>query len=256
MRLIRYSFALLVLSIFSGAVSGQGLKIVPRKTVYKRANVGREGWKEKFEVTVPVVESKLSQHVRRRVAQNLDYWRAFSSTDVKFSLADELSGTDRWVDALTYDVLYNANNILNVRLMMEGSGAYPDAGLRYVTIDARTGKKLELYDLLRYDSADKLRDAIRDEMRSTEDGLDADEKEGLREQRSDAGYRKFHPGPNGLELRHLSGFAISDKGVSFMFDYAYPHVSQALEPSGEFFIPYKRLSPYIRRDGLLARFIR
>ena len=39
-------------------------------------------------------------------------------------------------------------------------------------------------------------------------------------------------------------------------ELTYAHVAQALEPPGEFFSSYRELKPFIRTDGLLARFIR
>jgi hypothetical protein len=41
-----------------------------------------------------------------------------------------------------------------------------------------------------------------------------------------------------------------------MYDYGFPHVIEALEPSNEIFLPYSQLKPFIRTDGLLARFVR
>ncbi|MEO8649737.1 MAG: hypothetical protein ABI539_11285 [Acidobacteriota bacterium] len=49
---------------------------------------------------------------------------------------------------------------------------------------------------------------------------------------------------------------IPDRGVTFLYNYGYPLVAQAPEPSGEFFVPFAELRPYIGRDGLLARFAR
>jgi len=41
-----------------------------------------------------------------------------------------------------------------------------------------------------------------------------------------------------------------------MYGYNFAHVEQALEPSGEFFLSYQELKPFVRTDGLLARFVR
>ena len=51
-------------------------------------------------------------------------------------------------------------------------------------------------------------------------------------------------------------FSVNDKGVTFYYDYGFPHVLEALQPSGEFMLDWRTLKPFIRRDGLLGRFVR
>lgn len=55
--------------------------------------------------------------------------------------------------------------------------------------------------------------------------------------------------------KNLPGFVIGTKGVTFFYDYAFPHVGKASEPSGKFFLPWKDLKPFIKPDGPFARFI-
>lgn len=70
------------------------------------------------------------------------------------------------------------------------------------------------------------------------------------------------PDPRGL-FRHsnftaanLDWFSISDRGVTFVYDYGFPHVIKAVEPTGAFFFSWARLKPYIKPGGLLARIAR
>ena len=51
-------------------------------------------------------------------------------------------------------------------------------------------------------------------------------------------------------------FPISDEGVTFYYDYGFPHVIQALAPDGQYFFKWAELKPFIKPDGLLARFVR
>ncbi len=57
-------------------------------------------------------------------------------------------------------------------------------------------------------------------------------------------------------MKNLDGFSISSEGVTFIYDYGYPHVIKAIEPYGEFLLKWQELKPFIRPDGLLARFVR
>ena len=56
--------------------------------------------------------------------------------------------------------------------------------------------------------------------------------------------------------KELNHFSVNEQGVTFYYDYDFPHVAKALEPNGEFFVSYADLKPFIKRDGLLARFVR
>lgn len=241
---------LLFLATFSFATfaQGNGLIIVPKRTVYKRTGRDVPQYKRTFEVRSPVIKSKLAAATRKKIEQNLDYWKLF---DMK--LGENLRDDD-WLTSCDYEVKYNRNHILDVWLTIEGVGAYPDSSTKYVVIDARTGNKVELRDIFITENLTGLRDKIREKMRHTEASLDKEMKEELAIHREDEIEREFHPAPDALELKNLDGFSISNKGVTFIYDYGYAHVVEALEPSGEFFLTYAQLKPFIRRDGLLARF--
>ena len=53
----------------------------------------------------------------------------------------------------------------------------------------------------------------------------------------------------------LDEFSISDKGVTFLYDYGFPHAIQALEPDGRYFFTWAQMKQHIKRGGLLAKFI-
>jgi len=56
-------------------------------------------------------------------------------------------------------------------------------------------------------------------------------------------------------VENLDTFRLDDKGVTFVYDFEFPHVSEALEPAGEYFLSYEELRPYINPEGPLARLI-
>ncbi len=244
----------LILSIFAGEAFSQSIVITPKTVVHKRTGKVAGDWKRTFDARYPTVGPGVPAATRRQILSNLDYWRAFSWSGNKFSLRDELRDGG-WVDNLDYEVKYNANNILDVWLTMEGSGAYPDSSTKYIVLDSRSGKKLKLADLFRKDRFTQLRNSIRQIMRNDESRLESDEKDELRSERENGNYSEFHPTPEKLQLKDLDGFSISKNGVTFLYDYGYAHVVQALEPPGNFFLSYKELKPFIRRDGLLGRFV-
>jgi hypothetical protein len=242
---------IVALFAITGSVA-QSLQIVPKKVIYRRKGFKVEDYKRTFEVTYPVIRTELPAGVRRRLLKNLDYWRAFDWSGHDFSLLGEING-DNWVDNLGYEVKYNNHGILDVWLTMDGSGAYPDSSTKFVVLDIRTGNRLSLSDLFQEKTLPSIRNLIRTKMKNTENILEKEMKDELQQVRElDP---EFYPPPEKLELKSLAGFSISNRGVTFIYNYDYPHVSEALEPPGRFFIPYSQLKPFIRRDGLLARFV-
>jgi hypothetical protein len=57
-------------------------------------------------------------------------------------------------------------------------------------------------------------------------------------------------------VANLDRFSVSDKGITFWYDYGFPHIIQALQPEGRFFFSWTELKAFIKPDGLLARFNR
>ncbi|MCI0524896.1 MAG: hypothetical protein L0Y75_06490 [Acidobacteria bacterium] len=60
----------------------------------------------------------------------------------------------------------------------------------------------------------------------------------------------------GQPKENLDDFSVNITGVTFLYDFGFPHVVKALEPSGRYFFSYEGLKQYIKRDGLLGVFIR
>ena len=57
-------------------------------------------------------------------------------------------------------------------------------------------------------------------------------------------------------VKNLNEFTVGDRGVTFIYDYGFPHVALALQPEGRFFYSWAELKPFVRRDGLFGRFVR
>ncbi|HEX9960539.1 MAG TPA: hypothetical protein VGB00_06385 [Pyrinomonadaceae bacterium] len=51
-------------------------------------------------------------------------------------------------------------------------------------------------------------------------------------------------------------FEVSDKGITFVYTYDYAQIAGNYKPPGRFFLSYAQLKPFVRRDGLLGRFVR
>lgn len=247
---MRSANLLLIITLFflPIIVDAQSIAVTSRKVVYKRTGRDVPKHKRTFEVRHLVFKGR-SLVVSRRLKAGTDYWKVFD-----MNLAENLRD-DHWLSSFDFVVKYNKHNILDVWLVMEGVGAYPDGSIAYRVFDLRTGMRLDYRDLFLASRFDGLTKAIRETIKRSEASEASDD---VRQMLSDRRENEpeFNPKPDEIDLDDLAGFSISDRGVTFIYDYGYPHVAEALEPSNELFLSYAELKEFIRPDGLLARFIR
>jgi hypothetical protein len=146
----------------------------------------------------------------------------------------------------SYEVNYNKNFLLNIRVFIETMGAYPSGYVNRYTFNTTTGEKLNINQLLKPSSLSKLaakcnkilqeRIAKTLEEQSGEEGTWAKELlEG----------KKF-------EVSHLNNFTVNAKGITFYFAFDFPHAALALQPDDDFPFSFTELSDDIAPNGLLA----
>ena len=63
-------------------------------------------------------------------------------------------------------------------------------------------------------------------------------------------------GENKYTLENLDDFSISDKGITFQYDYGFAHAIQALQPDGTYFFTFAQLKPYIKKTGVFGQFVK
>jgi hypothetical protein len=200
-------------------------------------------------INYPFVRSGASAAVLRKVRSLLQIKNIFDT-----SLAEYRANT--WLDEFDYEVNYNKNFILDITFTQNGMAAYPDGQTRHFAINLKTGDVIKARDVFRPEALKalagmvdrKLQEEIKSIIKENaqDSSASAEEKDSLREQLEQL---KF-------QASNLDDFAISDKGVTFLFDAGFPHVIQALEPVGQYFFTYSELRPYIKPDGQLGNFVR
>lgn len=162
---------------------------------------------------------------------------------------------DDWLREIDYAVTYNAHGLLSLAFSVSGSGAYPSTHQAYVVADLGTGRRLTARDLFKPASleelaakVDRLRLAeVEKDLREHRAHLEEDTAEGDLTATMELARQSF------FVVEDLDTFRLEDKGVTFVYDFGFPHVIQALEPSGEYFLSYEELRPYFNPEGPLAR---
>lgn len=221
----------------------QSVTVTPKKTVYRRPKPQMD-FKRTFSVTRPLVRASTPALSKKLTA-------AVSPESVlELNIKDEL-GELQWLEETAFETVYNKNGILCIKEWMYGSAAYPDDLTRYVVADTKTGNRLKIRDL--FIDLDKLAAKIKTLQM-------AEVRKAIVEIKKDPETADTEPEQlfedTDFTAKDLDQYSISDLDVTFYYDYGFPHVLKALQPDGEFKLTWTELKPFIRREGLLARFVR
>lgn len=237
------SSAAILLFMFISVATAQSVIVTNHKVRYKRPKPIAEH-KQDFTVNYPRIKAK-TPALSRKIEDAVSYKRVMN-VDVKEEL-DEV----QWLEGASWAVKYNKKGALALELSIEGSGAYPDGSTRTVIADTKTGERVTpamsftdlagLAAMVKKAQKKEIAKAIRDINKDPERG-DTDPSELFVN-------ADFKP-------EDLDWFAISDRGVTFSYDYGFPHVIQAWQPAGSFFFTWKQLKPFIKPGSLLSRIAR
>ena len=219
------------------------VKVTNNKVTYRRPKPISE-YKKTFVVNYPRVKAA-TPALSRKIENALSYQRILD-----LNIQDEIRET-QWLEEASYDVKYNKNGVLAVDLTIEGSAAYPDGSTKSVVVDTSTGARVTpqmsftdltgLAAMVKKKQKKEIAKAI-DDIKNDPEAGETDPAELF----SNANFT----------TKNLDWFSISDQGVTFRYDYGFPHVIQALQPAGEYFFDWKQLRPFIKRGSLLSRIAR
>lgn len=240
---IKVFCALLFVLAFSFTTIAQSVTITPKKIIYKRPKPIAD-FKKTFTVIYPKVKAA-TPALSRRIERTISY-ETVSNLNI-----EEERGEIQWLEEADYEVSYNKNGILTITLRVTGTGAYPSVFSKTVVVDLETGNRVAPPDV--FTNLERL--AARAKAKQK-----AEVEKSLKEIKSDPAnkdYDDFNFFENtNFTVENLEEFAVGDKGVTFIYDYGFPHVIFALQPAGRYFFSWAQLKPFIKRGGLLAKFVR
>jgi hypothetical protein len=237
---MKLSIALLILIASAGGVAAQTVIVTPKKVIYKRPKP-RNDSKKQFTITYAKVRAgtpALSAKIERAVSYE---------SVLHLRLKEELTEY-QWLEEAGFEVKYNNKGVLCIDEYIEGTGAYPSDSTKIVCVDTRSGIRARPADVFTNLAGltALLRKAQEKEKRGSlfqirKDNPDVEDPEQL-----------F--GDKHFVQKDLDGYEVSDKGVTFHYNYEFTHVAQGLQPDGNFFYTWAQLRPYIKKGGLLTRF--
>ncbi|CAN5636763.1 hypothetical protein BH18ACI3_BH18ACI3_09650 [soil metagenome] len=229
--------------LFVPATLSQSIKIIPKKITYKRPAPITD-FKKTFTVTFPKVKA-FSTALSRKIENTISYERVLG-----LNINEEINDV-QWLEDAAYEVGYNKTGLLSISISIHGAGAYPFGTEKALVVDLKTGNRIKPSDV--FVSINKLTALV----------LNAQKMETMRtiaEIRNHPEDRDIDPEQLFLKidfrLSDLQEFAISNEGITFIYDYDFPYVVKAFQPEGRYFFTWNQLKPFIKRSGLLARFVR
>jgi hypothetical protein len=163
-----------------------------------------------------------------------------------------------WLVEIDYEVTYNRHDLLCMTYSIDGMGAHPNTDTKDLAANLKTGRRLAAKDMFKPASLEELAAKV-DRLRSAEvEKAIQEHRAHLEEYEMTEEYLTEIMEPavqSRFGVENLDTFRLDDKGITFVRDFEFPHAHLALEPSGEFFLTYEELRPYINPEGPLARLI-
>lgn len=239
----KHIFAIVILIIaFASFNFAQSVIITPRKTTYRRLKPIADH-KKTFTVTRPKVKAS-TPALSRKIEAVISYEKV-SEINIK----EEMSEV-QWLEDASYIVNYNKNGILDITLSVEGSGAYPSTYNRSVIVNTKTGTTVTARDVFT-NLAGLAAKAKKAQQAEIEQAILDIKKENPDEEDPAALFENSN-----FKIENLNNFSVSDKGITFIYDYQFVHAIQAWQPAGQYFFSWKALKSFVKPAGLFGRFVR
>ncbi|MBW4694502.1 MAG: DUF4163 domain-containing protein [Lyngbya sp. HA4199-MV5] len=153
-----------------------------------------------------------------------------------------------WLSEIDYTVNYNQNSLLDLTFTISGVGAYPSTYEKHRLVSLKTGKALRATDVFKKEAFGTIAVMVDKAMQAEMKAAIASGDQGGADIRDQLANKRF-------QIKNLNAFSISDQGVTFLYDFGFPHVIKALEPSGRYFFSYDQLKTCIKPDGALGVFL-
>ena len=152
--------------------------------------------------------------------------------------------SDGWADEIDFQAPYKQKGLLSLEVTMDGSAAYPDVLVVRRVIDLKTGA------LVGPETWDPAHTA------ALVASLDASLQERVKTARAEAG--SDGPSPemfDGFSFKdsNLKDFSLGPSGVTFHFDFGFPHAMLAAEPDGNLLLTWAEAGAYLSADSPLRR---
>ena len=223
-------------------VAGQTIVVTKKKTVYTRPKPIVD-FKKTFVVFHPRVKAA-TPALSRKIESTISYAKVMD-LNIREEIADV-----QWLEEADFDVNYNSRGILVVTLTINGSGAYPDGISRTVVVNAKTGNRILPQDAFTDlgDLAALVKQKQKDEVERS-----------IKELKADPENKEIDPAElfesSDFNIDDLKEYAVDNETVTFIYDYGFPHVIEALQPEGRFTFKWSEVERFVKPGGPFGKFV-
>ncbi|HEX8251061.1 MAG TPA: hypothetical protein VF599_23000 [Pyrinomonadaceae bacterium] len=244
-----FAFSLIFLFTATAFSQIESVKITPRKIVHRRTNT-RTDFKKKYTIVYPKISGVADRRLKQKIERNLRYEKTFD-----FYFTSGLDEEYHLLDKGYYRVVYNKNGILNLRFSIDVSTAYKSHYDKTIAVNLKTGELIKPDEVFIRAKQEQLAARINK-------SLQAEIARAVRRVKKELG-ASDEGGQILAQFRekiftplYLYDFEVSDKGITFVYTYDYADIAGKYKPAGRFFLSHAQLRPFVRRDGLLGKFIK
>ncbi len=220
--------------------------ISQRVIVLRRGAKGRD-YKEAI-IKIPEISGIGDADILRKVRSIIDLKNIFGESleEIRSDFKDS-----SWLSGITYKVNYNANSIVDITFFQSGVGAYPDTVTENRVINLKTGAGLTATDVFNATALGAIAQLV-------DGAMHAEVKRYIKKYGGDefANDRLIQELDKQFKVEDLDRFSVSGKGITFLYDFGFPHATRALEPSGRYFFRYETLRTHIKPDGPFGVFLK
>jgi hypothetical protein len=228
------------------ALAGAPVPIPSDRVVIEEVREHRPAAEDAYGAPIHEAEIRYPRISGTLEAETLEQIRKAAGIEAAFGMSLQELREYGWLMELGYTVNFNRAHILDLTWVMHGLGAYPSASVAQVTLDLRTGRRIAVRDLFAPESLAALAAEVDARMqaaiRAARDRLAADGSEDLESYFEAARF----------SVEDLQSFSIDEQGVTFFYDFGFPHVIRYYEPESGYLFTYEQLRPYVRADGPLG----
>ena len=229
--------------VFASIVLAQTVVVISKKVTYTRPRPTSD-FKKTFTVNYPNVKAS-NAALSKKIESSISYEK-----NLPLDLKEEM-GAYQWLEEADFNVGYNKKGVLSVGLSVTGTAAHQTWLYKTVVVDLKNGNKVRPIDVFT-----NLKGLIA-KLKTIQN---AEIKEGIKLIKEDPDYQgentdKLFKYTDFIAL-NLEGFSVDERGVTFYYDYGFPYIIRAIQPGGNYVLSWKEIKPFIKRRGLLGKFIR
>lgn len=189
------------------------------------------------------VDKLINHKIREEIVGDGDETRS-----LKESLNERIS---EGLINLSYEVTFKKYNILSMNIYTEGCGAHCSSMNTYFNFDLKTGKDLDISDLISDNMIDSFRNMVFNDKKRFIKNYKKQLEDDLAKMEVDSSTHSWvleHVDGDCTNSLRVDEFSLSNLNILISDPCEFPHVIKALEPTYELLYSYKLISAFLRPE--------